>query len=118
MSLPHHPKASHVFFDVFNVLCFSGVYTTISLAVFLAGVSFLEPASVTRYPQSSMLLAWLVLRETVLVFFWVVVFVGRIFLGDKSSILKVKYAVFILMYCKCYNLKYEQIIFNIIIDHY
>jgi len=52
-------------------------------------------------------------------FFFVVVFAGRIFFGEKNvSILKVKYDVFILMYCKCYNLKYEQIVFNIIIDHY
>ena len=63
----------------------------------------------TRYPRSSMLLAWLVLRETVLVFFWLLFLVGRIFFGEKNhvSILKVKYDVSILTYCKCYNLEYE-----------
>ena len=113
-TIPKHPM---FFFDVFNLLCFSGAYTTISLAVFCWGFVF-GPASVTRYPRSSMLLAWLVLRNR-FGFFLLLFLLAGFFLAKKNvSILKVKYDVFILMYCKCYNLKYEQIVFNIIIDHY
>ena len=79
---------SHVFFfDLFNILCFfRSVYHHIPRR-FLAGVSFLEPASVTRYPRSSMLLAWLVLRETVLVFFGLLFLLAGFFWVKKNSLL-------------------------------
>ena len=85
MSLPRHPM--FFFFDLFNILCFfRSVYHHIPRR-FLAGVSFLEPASVTRYPRSSMLLAWLVLRETVLVFFGLLFLLAGFFWVKKNSLL-------------------------------